>query len=165
MKDRETEPIRIQQHSTGVQSPNVVTLGNNSPVTIHHAPKWALNERELTDLVTRLKPFARAPQTGIHDFITAVMGDSYSLAFAYDLERAFRMAGWNTGSGVAMGMFNGPVEGIILKIRSADARPLGSIELATTLKQAGIQPFGEVTAAIPENEFRIIVGSPPKQNK
>jgi hypothetical protein len=53
-------------------------------------------------------------------------------------------------------------EGIIVKIHSRDSNPPSLREFVTTLREAGIEPTGNIDAELPANEYQIIVGAEPE---
>jgi hypothetical protein len=108
----------------------------------------------------RMKFYASDKPRG--DLITCVLGNPDSTKFAFQLVKAFRDAGWNLpGSGTNQAIFSGPVTGIIIKVHSAESRPLGFSEFIQSMREAGIEPTGEINESIPESEFQMIVGAKP----
>jgi hypothetical protein len=121
---------------------------------------WGLNAEQLVALSRRMAPFAQLKERG--DLITCVLGDPDSTRFATSLVAAFRSAGWNLpGSGFSQAVFSGNVEGIVIQVHSREDKALGLLEFVTTLREAGINPIGELNPNIPVGEFQIIVGRKP----
>ena len=90
------------------------------------------------------------------------MGDARSYKFATNLVRAFRAAGWNLpGEGFIQAIYPKPIEGIIIQVRSKDEIPAALQEFSSLLHESGIKPIGEIKDDLPNNTFRIIVGSMP----
>lgn len=152
-------PPTISQTMTN--SPGSLQVGGNLIVNPGNG-HWGLNDEQLSLLSRRLAPFAQQKDRG--DLITCVLGDSASTRFAVNLVAAFRKAGWNLpGSGYNQSIFSGVVEGIILKVNSKDAKPLGLLEFVMTMREAGIEPVGEIDTSIPPENFRIVVGLKPSR--
>ncbi|MFH1185446.1 MAG: hypothetical protein V1755_10475 [Chloroflexota bacterium] len=151
----------IQQHSEAPNSPNVVTLGPNSPVMINPAPPtWGLDARFLELLSRRIAHYPQIQQE--RDMINSVMGDPDSTRFAAGLVTAFRQAGWTmTGSGFSQSVFSSPIEGVLMKVKQLDPMPPVLVEVINTLREAGIQPHGVIDDTLGPGEFEIVVGSRP----
>jgi hypothetical protein len=121
---------------------------------------WGLSLEQLRLLSRRMAPYASEDDRG--ELITCIMGDPDSTKFAFSLVEAFRTAGWKLpGSGFSQAIFNGPVEGIIIVLNSKEVNPPGLAEFVATLREAGIQPVGQLDDKMPANKFRIIVGRKP----
>lgn len=157
-----SKPPSVRQESHGPNSPNIATFGANSPVTINAAPRWDMTEDALGALVERMRPFASARERG--DLITCVLGDPASTTFAATLVNVFRAAGWTLpGSGFNQGVFSSPIFAILIQIHSEGSRPPGFVELHNALQASRLEVFAEVKPEIPDGEFRVLVGSPPRR--
>jgi len=127
------------------------------------AGRWALNDEQITKLAQRMAPYAtNSPKN--HDLIQATMGNPDSAAFAWSLVAAFRAAHWNGvgGSGFGQSIFNQPVEGVHVVIHAVGDHVPGLQEFIATMREAGIEPIGEIAQTVPEGEFQIIVGDRPR---
>jgi hypothetical protein len=121
---------------------------------------WGLTQEQLTLLTRRMAPFASTADRG--NLITASMSDPDSTKFGFGLVAAFRAAGWVlAGSGLGRAMFSGPVAGVIVKIHSRESDPPGLRPFVATLREAGIEPVGEIDDKMPNERFEIIVGDKP----
>lgn len=157
-KDDESDDSPYSINQTMTNSPYGIQAGRD--VIINPYRFWGLNDAQLELLRKRMAPFARPEDRS--DLITCVLSDPESAKFAVSLVNTFRAAGWNlTGSGFYQAIFAGHVEGIIVKLHSREANPSGLTEFLSTIRQAGIEPFGEVDNNIPPERFQIIVGSKP----
>lgn len=159
---KDPKPPSVRQESRGPNSPNIATFGANSPVTINAAPGWDMTEQALRALAVHMRPFAPARERG--DLITCVLGDPASTSFAATLVNAFRAAGWTLpGSGFNQAVFSGPIFAVLIQIDSEASRPPGFVELYNALQASRLEVLAEVKPEIPEGEFRILVGSPPRR--
>lgn len=159
---KEPKPPSVRQESHGPNSPNIATFGANSPVTISAAPGWDMTEQALRALAEHMRPFAPGRERG--DLITCVLGDPASTSFAATLVNVFRGAGWKLpGSGFNQAVFSAPIFAILIQIHSETSRPPGFAELHNALQGSRLEVFAEVKAEVPEDEFRIVVGSPPRR--
>jgi hypothetical protein len=132
------------------------------PSSIGSKP-WGLTDEQLAKLTERVAVYA--PFSAESDLITAVMGDPSSIKFAHRLAIAFRLAHWKgvENDGFGQAVFNGPIEGVIVQIRDKDDRPPGLKEFAVTLREFGIEPFGQIVPTLPRDTFHIVVGSRPSE--
>lgn len=147
------------QQSTPPSQPDV-SKGIEEIKSLIVGQKWGLNAEQLTVLTRRMIPYASSRERG--DLITGVLGDSDSTKFAMNLVAAFRAAGWNIpGSGFNQAIFTGNPTGIIFKLHSRTSNPQGLQEIIATLREAGIEPTGEIDANVPEADFQIVVGRKP----
>jgi len=122
--------------------------------------QWGLNANQL-DLLSRVMSKFIMPEEK-EDFITCVMGDPDSTKFAINLVKAFRDAGWQlSGNGFGRANFNKTVTGVIIKFHSEESNPPGLNEFVAILRQANIEPIGELDNKIPNDRFRIIIGRKP----
>lgn len=157
-------------------TPATPNIGSNSVVSINQQggitagtvnlhsgpPPWGMSADNLTKLTGRMRAYASSRDRG--DLITSVMGDPESLRFGSALVTSFRNAGWNlSGSGLSQAMYSGPVEGVILLLKSKDSKPAGLDAFVATLREAGIEPTGELQPDMPDSDFRIVVGSRPQR--
>ena len=140
---------------------DTVTTGPNSPVTVNTPPQLCgLPQGQLVVLSERLAKHATDEVKRV--LITCVLGDPESAKFASDLVLAFRNAGWSLpGTGLAQAVFASPISGIRVQLAAKDANPPGLSDLVVTLREAGIEPVGEVMSSVNPNEFKILVGSRP----
>jgi hypothetical protein len=123
--------------------------------------KWGLTEDQLKALAMRMKFYAD-PNRDRGDLITCVLGDPVSTRFATQLVTTFRAAGWNLpGSGFNQAVFSGSVEGIVVRVHSAEVRPAALLEFVRTMREFGIEPVGQIDEKISPDDFQIIVGSKP----
>lgn len=123
-------------------------------------PRWGLNESQLNQLVNRMAPYATSRDRG--DLITCMLGDAESTRFALNLVAAFRSAGWTLGgSGYNQSVFMPPPTGVVVVLHSREANPPGLNAFVGTLREAGIEPIGNLDDKVPENDFRVIVGMRP----
>jgi hypothetical protein len=131
--------------------------------TINVNPEWGLTKEQLEDLTKQMAPFAQnVDEREGGDLITCVWGDPDSTRVAYNLVAAFRAAGWNLpGSGLTQAMYNSPPVGVVIKVKSRDASPPGLSQLVVILRQAGIEPFGQVDPQVSSDQFRIVIGRKP----
>ena len=124
------------------------------------SPRWGLNEDHLRRLVNRMAPYAPSQDRG--DLITCMLGDADSTRFALNLVAAFRSAGWTLGgSGYNQAIMMPPPTGIVVVLHSRESKPPGFLEFINTLREAGIEPIGNLDDHVPENNFKIIVGMKP----
>jgi len=119
---------------------------------------WGMNDERLQLLAHRMKVFASKDERG--DLITAVMGDPDSMRFSSKLAGAFKKAGWKV-DGFGQAVFTNFISGVIIKLHSKESEPAGLYTLLALLRQSGIEPVGEIDQQVPEDHFRIIVGSRP----
>lgn len=128
------------------------------------AGRWALNDEQITKLAQRMAPYAdKSPKD--RDLIDATLGNPDSAAFAWSLVAAFRAAHWNGvgGSGFGQAIFNQPVEGIRIRLHAVGDHVPGLQEFIATMREAGIEPTGEIAPQlIPEGGFQIVVGDRPR---
>jgi hypothetical protein len=156
------EPVTSKENKTANEkpAPEDIVKGLEDIKKLIVGQRWGLTEGQLADLSRKMAPYASNRDRG--DLITCILGDPDSTKFALALVAAFRNAGWNlTGSGYNQAVFSGAAEGIILKVHSKESSPSGLLELVTTLRQAGIEPIGELDDKVPSQEFQIIVGRKP----
>ena len=107
--------------------------------------------------------FAKPEDRG--DLITCVLGDPDSTRLAVKLVGAFRNGGWQlSGSGFSQAIFSGNPTSIIIKLNSQQSDPSGLREFVGILREAGIEPIGEIDTNIPPDHFRIIVGRKPEKS-
>ena len=119
---------------------------------------WGLTNEQLALLSRRMKPYAPLIDRG--DLITAWASDPNSIKFAAGLVAAFRTAGWRLpGGGFNQAWFTGVPQGVIVKLHSKDDTVAALPEFVQTLREAGIEPTGEIDENVPAGDFRIIVGS------
>lgn len=124
--------------------------------------RWGLTADQLALLSRRVAPYASEKERG--DLITCSLGDPNATRFAAGLVAAFRNGGWKLpGSGYNQAIFNNPVEGVWVKVNSRDDHVDALSEFVTTLREAGIEPKGEIDEQIPSGDFRIIVGAKPEE--
>jgi hypothetical protein len=124
------------------------------------SPRWGLNEDHLRRLVNRMAPYAPSQDRG--DLITCMLNDADSTRFALNLVAAFRSAGWTLGgSGYNQAVMMPPPTGIVVVLHSRESNPPGFLEFINTLREAGIEPIGNLDDHVPENNFKIIVGMKP----
>jgi hypothetical protein len=92
-------PSAIKQHSEGPNSPNIVTFGHNSPVTINQRlPAWTLNSVQ-QQAVSNVVRSHRSPWDGKFDVIVCNLGDAESIRMAEAFVAAFRAGGWQLPHG------------------------------------------------------------------
>lgn len=169
MRNQQTEEVRKEPGVTIKSKPKSATKDNQDTGGISAqlneiksmlADHWGLNAEQLLTLSRRVAPYASLDNRG--DLITSIMGNPDSTRFASALVAAFRSAGWNLpGSGFNQAVFSGNVEGVIIKLHSKEDKPPGLLEVVTSLREAGIQPVGEIDEKIPANRFQIIIGGKP----
>ena len=96
--------------------------------------------------------------------ITCSLGDPNATKIAAGLVAAFRNGGWKLpGSGFNQAIFNAPVEGISVKLHAKDDHVPALTEFVSTLREAGVEPKGEIDESIPAGDFQIVVGAKPEQ--
>jgi hypothetical protein len=124
--------------------------------------RWGLTADQLALLSRRVAAYAPAKDRG--DLITCSLGDPSATKFAAGLVAAFRNAGWKLpGSGYNQAVFGAPIEGIFVKLHAEDDRVNALSEFVATLREAGIEPKGEIDGNIPAGEFQIVVGAKPEE--
>lgn len=124
--------------------------------------RWGLSDEQLALLSRRVAPYAPAKERG--DLITCSLGDPSTTRFASGLVAAFRNGGWKLpGSGFNQAVFGAPIEGVFVKLHSKDDHVPALTEFVSTLREAGIEPRGEIDESIPAGDFQIVVGAKPEQ--
>jgi len=122
--------------------------------------KWGLSAEQLISLSRRISVLHKPEDTG--DLITCVLGDPDSTKFAVNLVGAFEVAGWRNS--LSQAIFSGNPTGIIIKLNSQQSDPPGLREFVGILREAGIEPTGEVDSKVPSDHFKIIVGRKPEKH-
>lgn len=134
LQDTQPGPVaqpQISQSSTGANSPNIVTTGPNSPVTINAPQGWRmLTDMEVLDLGNTLRQFS-----GQRAVIRVPNQGDNRLALAQQMAAGLRDAEWDVG--IETPMLWGPPEaepphGIQLHVREVTpaAEVLGSALVA-----------------------------------
>lgn len=153
-------PPKVAQSPTPNQKPDNVAKGIEELKELIKGQSWGLTADQLTLLSRRMAPYATSRDRA--DLITSILGDSDSAKFAISLVAAFRASGWKlSGSGFSQAMYSGNPVGIIIQLHSRDSSPRALSEFVTTLREAHIEPVGEIDDKVPAGDFRIIVGRKP----
>jgi len=157
---RATDGIHIEQRSEGPNSPNIVTTGPNSPVTIEVPRPWTLTTPQRDLLVRRMAVF-NVPDDEAFDLIVCNFGDPESKRLAAELVAVLRAAGWTlSGSGYGQADTDPTPEGITVRVHAGELPPPAAA-LARVLMEAGvITPPAHILQdpTIPAGKFRVRVG-------
>ncbi len=170
-KPKDSTP-NITQRSEGPNSPNVVTLGSNSPVTIVQGlPPWILSSVQQQAIAAAVRPYLSL-WDGKFDVIVCNIGDPESIRMAEAFVAAFRAGGWQLpygGYGQAMSM-PAPV-GISMNVPGVlgTDQPTPELQrfledLANVLRRTGViaEPLGVgMTPQMPAGRFEIRIGRRP----
>jgi hypothetical protein len=111
------KPPPVRQRSDGPNSPNIVTFGPNSPVTINQrAEPWTLSSIQQRAITEAVRPYVGL-WDGKSDVIICIAGDPESTQMAEAFVAAFRAAGWQLpGGGYAQGFYSQAPVGIEVAI-------------------------------------------------
>lgn len=133
--------------------------------------RTAIAERGLSDLKLALRPrrlseiqqrqlillLSGTPKGPVS--ISCVIGDGEGQAFAMDIYRALRAAGWTIdGDGVTQAAYTGDPVGLGLLVHSAATAPAYAIRLQRAFFSIGIPLEGAQVSNIPEGKVSIVVG-------
>jgi hypothetical protein len=117
-----------------------------------------------------MKPLADTSDRG--DLITCQMGNTNSCDLAVQLVKIFRDAGWNLpGSGYSQSVMMTAPAPLLIMVQSAKATPTGAVDksslppgveqLATALKNCGVDVQISIDEKVPINKFKILIGDHP----
>ena len=92
--------------------------------------------------------------------IVSMLGDAESYSFASQIDATLKANGWQT-RGVNQAVFTGKPVGLILGVHSAETAPQYAVVLQQAFSIIGFPASGEISADLPAQTVKLIVGTKP----